>query len=104
MRNAGSGSTFRKRNGLGLVYAIVWAAAGLAMAVIGIAVSPPDEVPALPLTAALGILGGFGGGLVIELLARPTVPGFTAGFIGSVTGSSVLLIALALARPAHRAA
>ncbi len=77
---------------MSVVYGIVWCVAGLAMAVLGLAVTPAEEPPGGALVLVLGLAGGFGGGLLIELLARPTVPGFTAGLIGSVIGASVLLV------------
>lgn len=90
---------------MGVVYGIVWSVAGLAMAVLGLAVTPAEEAPSGALMLGLGLVGGFGGGLLIELLARPTVPGFTAGLMGSLIGSSILLvIGSVLAQPAREEA
>jgi len=86
-------------------YGVVWALAGLLLAVVGRAVTPAQEAPRAASTIALGILGGVAGGLVIDSLSRPTVHGFTAGFIGSLMGSSVVLIIWSVvAKPAHRSA
>jgi len=90
---------------MGFVYGVAWVIGGLLMAVLGRAVTPTDEAPGAASTVVLGILGGVVGGLLIETLARPTVPGFTAGFIGSLMGSSVALIIWSvLTGPHHRAA
>ena len=79
-----------------IIYGIVWSAAGLAMAIIGLSVGP-DYGPARKAMGALaGIVGGFLGGLGIELWARSSTFGFTAGFMGSLTGAMVLLIAWGL--------
>jgi len=90
---------------MGFVYGVAWVIGGLLMAVLGRAVTPNDEAPGAASTVVLGILGGVVGGLLIETVARPTVPGFTAGFIGSLMGSSVVLIIWSvLTGPGHRAA
>ncbi len=75
-----------------VVYGIVWAVAGVGIAVIGVAVSPASSVPSRPLAVLLGLVGGFAGGLVFELLSRATVFGFTAGFLGSLVTAMVVLI------------
>ncbi len=87
-----------------IIDGIVWALAGVAIAVIGVAVSPAPSVPSRPLAVLFGLVGGFAGGLVFELLSRRTVFGFTAGFIGSLITAMVLLIVwtMVVPEPGHR--
>jgi hypothetical protein len=84
-----------------VLYGIAWALAGAAIAGIGLAVSRPVDVPSRPLAVLLGLGGGFAGGLVIELLSRSSVFGFTAGFIGSLVSAMVLLVLWTIVTPEH---
>lgn len=83
---------------------VVWILTGLAMGVLGRAVSPAWQAPGALLCTGLGVVGGFGGGLLIHLLARGTVAGFTAGEIGAIMGASVLLIVGSVVAPYRRPA
>jgi uncharacterized membrane protein YeaQ/YmgE (transglycosylase-associated protein family) len=87
------------------MFVVAWILTGLGLSILGRAVSPPDQALGALLAAALGILGGLGGGFLVEGLATRTVPGFTAGEIGSIMGASVLLIVgSVLKAPRERAA
>ncbi len=71
---------------------IVWILAGLAMSILARAVAPERQTPSLLANAALGAVGGLVGGIVIDRLARHTVAGFTAGFLGAIIVACVLLV------------
>jgi uncharacterized membrane protein YeaQ/YmgE (transglycosylase-associated protein family) len=89
---------------LALLQLISWIVIGAAVAALELAIAPEDQAPETGRTVAVGVTGGLAGGLLVELLARQTVPGFTAGAVGSVMGACLALIAWSvLSRPAHRA-
>lgn len=71
---------------------VVWIVTGVVLSVIARAVSPERQAPGIVLSTALGIVGGGAGGLLISWLAERSVAGFTAGFVGSIIGASVLLV------------
>jgi uncharacterized membrane protein YeaQ/YmgE (transglycosylase-associated protein family) len=57
------------------------------------------------MTAAVGMVGGLVGGLVIRSLANQTLSGFPTGIVGSCMGALIALTIWDLvARPAHRRA
>ena len=66
---------------------------GLVVGLIARAIMPGRQSMGIVMTAVLGIVGSFIGGLVASLLSRRSVLDFhTVGFIGSVLGALLVLI------------
>jgi hypothetical protein len=83
---------------MALVSWVVWLVAGLALAVLTLAVSPTEEAPpALP-TLGIGALAGLVGGLLTAHLANAILTGPATGLIGSLLLAVVLLAVWGLVR------
>ncbi len=76
---------------MALVSGIVWIVAGLAMAVLTLAVSPADQAPPRLPTIGLGAVAGLLSGILTTHLANALLTGAATGPFGSLFGAVVVL-------------
>jgi uncharacterized membrane protein YeaQ/YmgE (transglycosylase-associated protein family) len=82
----------RQEDDMGLVSVVSWMVAGLAIAIVTAAVTPIEQRPPTALTLVVGSVGGLLGGVVITLVANPTLTGLATGIAGSFMGSIISLL------------
>ncbi len=85
-----------------VLQAIGWAVAGVVITAIALGVSPEDSVSSKPRALLLGLAGGVGGGLVVQVLAHRQGFGFTAGVFGSLVIAMVVLLVWMMVTPEPR--
>jgi uncharacterized membrane protein YeaQ/YmgE (transglycosylase-associated protein family) len=81
-----------RRNEMGILLFIVF---GLVVGLVARALMPGRQSMGLAMTAILGMVGSFIGGFLGNLISsRPAFDITTAGFIGSIVGALLVMVAV----------